>query len=189
MDILVTRHGQTDWNVLGKLQGKTDIELNNTGRMQAEEVGKSIQNERIDLIITSPLKRAKETAQIINKSLNVPIIEDERIIERGFGDYEGVTLVDFDKQKVLYPQCNELWNYPLNVEINNVETMHDFFARVYNFFDEITEKYNDKRILVVAHGGTSVPIKCYFNKIQLNEFTNKKLLGNFSNCQVLKFNV
>lgn len=63
MEILVTRHGQTDWNALGKLQGQTDIELNDIGRQQAKETGKLIKDENIDLIITSPLKRAVETAE------------------------------------------------------------------------------------------------------------------------------
>lgn len=64
MKIIVTRHGQTDWNVLGKLQGKTDIELNDRGRQQAKETSELIKNENIDIIIISPLKRAKETNEI-----------------------------------------------------------------------------------------------------------------------------
>ena len=70
MEIFITRHGQTEWNALGKVQGQTDIELNDIGRKQAEETGKLIGNENIDLIIASPLKRARETANIINKNIN-----------------------------------------------------------------------------------------------------------------------
>ena len=91
MEILVIRHGQTDWNALGKLQGKTDIQLNDIGRQQAKETIKLIKDENIDVIITSPLKRAKETAEIINKNFEVTIIEDNRLIERGFGKNEGLT--------------------------------------------------------------------------------------------------
>ena len=99
MKILVTRHGQTSWNVLGKIQGQTDIELNETGRIQARETGESIKNEDIDLIITSPLKRARETAEIINKNFNVNIIEDRRLMERCFGEYEGLTKEERKKLK------------------------------------------------------------------------------------------
>ena len=67
MKIFLTRHGQTDWNVIERLQGQTDIELNDEGRQQAEETGELIKDENIDLIITSPLKRAKETAEIIKR--------------------------------------------------------------------------------------------------------------------------
>ena len=91
MKILVTRHGQTDWNVLEKLQGQTDIELNSVGRMQARETRDLIKNEKIDLIITSSSKRAKETAEIINENFNVDIIEDRRLMERKFGEFEGTT--------------------------------------------------------------------------------------------------
>lgn len=82
MKIIVIRHGQTYWNAFGKLQGQTDIELNDVGMQQAEKTGKLIKNENIDLIITSPLKRAKKTAELINKNFKVPIIEDNRLIER-----------------------------------------------------------------------------------------------------------
>lgn len=189
MKILVTRHGQTDWNVLRKLQGQTDIELNSTGRLQAEEAGKMIKNEEIDLVITSPLKRAKETAQIINKFLNVKIIEDERLKERGFGGFEGITLDDYEKQKETNLQAGEIWNYPQNVNFNNVEPMHDFFARIYDFFDEITEKYNGKNILIVSHGATSVPINCYFEKYPLEQFLGRDKVRKLGNCETWKFKI
>ena len=82
MRIYVTRHGQTEWNALGKLQGRKDIELNEVGREQAVKVRNKLKNEKIDIIISSTLKRAKETAKIINKEFNVDIIEDIRLIEK-----------------------------------------------------------------------------------------------------------
>ena len=85
MKIYVTRHGQTEWNVLKKVQGKADISLNEKGIEQAIQTKKELDNEKIDLIICSPLKRAKETAQIINENRNIPIIFDDRISERDFG--------------------------------------------------------------------------------------------------------
>lgn len=67
MEILLTRHGQTEWNVLKKVQGKADIELNEKGIQQAEETREILKNEKIDLILCSPLKRAIQTAEIINR--------------------------------------------------------------------------------------------------------------------------
>ena len=113
----MTRHGQTDWNLLGKIQGQTDIKLNDTGRNQAKETGMQIQNEKIDLIITSPLKRAKETAEIINKNFNVSIIEDDRLLERKYGRNEGSTKEDIQEMEKKNPDVNELWNYNKNVKI------------------------------------------------------------------------
>ena len=84
MKIFLVRHGQTDWNVQHKVQGKADIELNDTGVAQANETSSKLNHITIDLIICSPLKRAMQTAQIINKGRNIPIIYDERISERDF---------------------------------------------------------------------------------------------------------
>ena len=91
MKLYVIRHGQTDWNVAGKCQGMTDIELNSTGIEQAKQASEQIYNYKIDLIICSPLKRARKTAEIINEVTNCQIISDERIIERNCGNIEGTT--------------------------------------------------------------------------------------------------
>lgn len=85
------RHGETDWNSLGRLQGRTDIPLNSKGILQAKECRQFSTNYEWDVIITSPLKRAKETAEIINKYSNIPLIEMDGFLERYYGDAEGMT--------------------------------------------------------------------------------------------------
>ena len=176
MEILLTRHGQTQWNVLGKVQGKADIELNENGILQAEETGEILKNENIDLIICSPLKRAKQTAEIINKNRNVPIIYDEDIIERDFGEFEGVNKKDFDFEGY--------WSYKQNKQYQKAENIRVFFARVYKFLDKIKVEYNDKRILIVAHVGISIPVNCYFNGIPENDELLKLAIGN---CAIAKY--
>lgn len=79
MEILLTRHGQTDWNLLKKVQGKADIELNEKGIQQAETTRDFLKEKSIDLILCSPLKRAIQTAEIINQGRNIRIIIDERV--------------------------------------------------------------------------------------------------------------
>lgn len=189
MEILVTRHGQTDWNFLEKLQGHTDIELNNTGRNQAIETGNKIQNEKIDLIITSPLKRARETAEIINRNFNVPIIEDSRIIERKYGKNEGLTKETIRQMGKDNPDIHEIWNYNKNVNVNEVETIKCFCDRIYNFLNEITEKYTDKNILLVTHGGVTLIIKYYFMKLPLEKLVDKKKINGLKNCEIIKFSI
>ena len=164
MEIFITRHGQTKWNALGKIQGQTDIELNDIGRGQAKETSELLKDEKIDLIITSPLKRAKETAEIINSKFNVEIIEDKRLMERGFGECEGMTKYERAKLKAVTPEVENIWNYNTNVNVYNMETMKDFCLRVYDFLDDLIKKYKDKNILLVTHGGVSVPIKFYFSR-------------------------
>ncbi len=189
MKIFITRHGQTDWNVLLKLQGQTNIELNDVGRKQAEEAANIIGDKKIDLIITSPLNRTKETASIINKKLNVPIIEDKRLTERTYGELEGITREEKKCLKEQYPEANYIWNYDKNVDFKGVEKMQDFCGRVFEFLDEVIEKYNDKNVLLVTHGGTSVPIQYYFNKGNLEDLGNREKIRGLNNCEVAEFDV
>ncbi len=189
MKILVTRHGQTDWNTLGKLQGQTDIKLNNTGRNQALKTSQKIQDEKLDLIITSPLKRAKETAEIINKCFNVPIIEDSRLMERIYGKFEGLTKEEIKKMKKDNPDVNEVWNYNKNVDFNGIEPMKQFCNRIYDFLNEITKKYKNKKILIVTHGGVTVPMKCYFIDYPLENLIDRKFIKGLENCEVIEFSI
>ena len=187
MKILVTRHGQTDWNVLEKLQGQTDIELNDFGRMQARETRNLIRDEKIDLIITSPSKRAKETAEIINENFNVTIVEDSRLMERKFGVFEGTTKNERKLLKETNPEINYVWDYNKNIAIDDMETIKFFCNRVYQVLDEIVKKYKDKNILIVTHGGVSAVIKCYFMKYPLENFVDREKIKGLKNCEIAEF--
>lgn len=189
MKIIVTRHGQTEWNRLGKLQGQTDNSLNEEGKAQAEETGKQIADEKIDLIISSPLIRARETAEIINKRFNVPIIEDDRIKERNYGQCEGITLEERLELSQRNPIVNNVWNYNENIDFNGIERMHDFCKRVYGFLNDITETYNGKNILIVAHGGVFFPISCYFNRRPLTDMVDRHSVKGLQNCEVARFEI
>lgn len=177
MKLLLTRHGQTDWNVAGKVQGMTDIELNETGIKQAEATREKLLNYDIDLIIASPLKRAKRTAEIIGSGRNIPIIIDDRIKERSFGIQEGKTRKEFD--------FSEIWNRKLNIKYENAETVSELFDRVNGFLVDMKEKYSDKTVLVVTHGGIAVPIRAYFEGIP-EEMDVYSGLG-LDNCEVKEY--
>ncbi len=133
MEILLTRHGQTEWNLLKKVQGKADIELNEKGIEQAEKTKYLLKEERLDLILCSPLKRAKQTAEIINQGRDIGMIIDERIQERDFGEFEGMLTTDFD--------FNAFWSYKQNLKYDKAENIKDFFRRVYDFLDSIKNEY------------------------------------------------
>ena len=176
MEILLTRHGQTAWNLQRKSQGKADIELNEKGISQAEEIRDFLKNEKIDLILCSPLKRARQTADIINQGRNIPVVIDSRIAERDFGEFEGKLETEFDYEA--------FWSYKQNLRYERAENIKDFFERVYEFLDSIKHKYEGKRILIVAHGGINIPVKCYFEGVP-NEDTLLHLI--LKNCQVAKY--
>jgi len=187
MKIFVTRHGQTEWNALGRLQGRKDIELNEVGREQALITGKKIKDEKIDIIITSPLKRARETAEIINKQFDVEIVEDDRLMERCYGDFEGITKTELKEKKKQYPEIDDACNYLKNINIFNMETMQDLCARIYEFLDEIITKYKDENVLIVTHGSASIPIKCYFMKYPLENLVDREKIKGLENCEVVEF--
>lgn len=139
--ICLVRHGETEWNAQGKLQGREDIDLNDTGRKQAEECGMYLKNiKNWDVMITSSLKRAKQTAKIINSYLNLPnIIEIDAFIERDFGDASGLTMTI---RHNLYP--NRM--YP------NQEDWNSFRERVMSGIHLIHKTYTQKNVIIVGHG-------------------------------------
>lgn len=133
------RHGETEWNALGKIQGRTDIPLNETGKRQAEESGEFLSSSTWDVLITSPLKRAKQTAEIINTYLNIPLIEMNEFVERFFGDAEGMTL---EERIAAFPDKN----YP------NQEDRATLEKRVMAGLYKINQQYPNGKVLLVAHG-------------------------------------
>ena len=91
MKIYLIRHGETDWNLQGRLQGREDIPLNQTGILQAEACGEALRAVRLDSIHTSPLMRAEETAEIIAAWQQCPVIVNSELIERDYGRLAGLS--------------------------------------------------------------------------------------------------
>lgn len=178
--IYITRHGQTDWNVQKRIMGKIDEPLNKTGIEQANITKDNLTGIDIDLIICSPLLRAKQTAQIINEVLKADIIYDERISERSFGEFEGMETKNFD--------FLGFWDYYKNDKFAKAENIQDFFQRIYSFLDDITKKYYNKNIMLVAHGGVSIPVDCYFNK-NIPEGSLMEVKPLLNNCEVRTYDL
>ena len=177
MKIYVVRHGQTNCNKEHKYNGKLDEDINEIGINQAKLVSKNVEKLNIDLIICSPLLRTKHTCEIINVN-DMPVIYDERLIERDCGK-----LTNEDLGKFYY---TDYWNYYSDTKIEGLETIDDLFKRVKNFLDEIKEKYKDKNILIVAHGGVARGIYFYFNKIPKNGMIHE--FGS-SNCEIKEYDL
>lgn len=170
--IYIVRHGQTDWNLEGRYQGRIDIELNETGKVQAEEIYNKLKNIKFDKVFSSPLKRAYETAQIISSE---NIIKDERLIERCNGQLEGK----------LKKECTVSidFNDPNETRLG-IETITEFRKRIFDFFDDITQNYKGKNILVVTHAGISIYARCYFEGEPVDgDYSKYKL----KNCEVLMY--
>ena len=140
--IYLVRHGQTDWNLMKKIQGHTDLKLNDTGRKQAEQLALEIKNFNLDIIITSDLIRAKETTDILNRKQKINVLIEPRLKELNLGRLEG---------QPLHRLTPEAWQ-ELSKENNiyQAETLKDAFLRVRDFFEQLNKNQN---VLIVTHSG------------------------------------
>lgn len=135
------RHGQTDWNVNFLLQGVTDIPMNETGIEQVKLAAKAMQKDDWDLILTSPLGRARQTAEIISDHFGFDeIVEQELLIERSFGEAEGLS--------------HEQWRekYSNLDEIPGGESRTQLAIRSQLLLDTVAKQFEGKRVLAVSHG-------------------------------------
>ena len=175
MKIIAVRHGQTKLNADGRVQGRSDYSLDEIGREQAKRII-SFLPKNVDVIISSPLRRATETAEIINKNFGANIFIDHRLIERNFGDYEGKQMADLD--------MNKLRSWTDNAFTPNGETIRDVAKRVFDFLDTVKEKYDEQTVLVVAHSHVLRPIIWYFNGIPI---AGKEVVFEIKTGEVLTF--
>ncbi len=159
--LYIVRHGKTNWNEKGLLQGSNDIPLNDEGIKEAEELSLKLDLDNIDICISSPLERAKKTASILTQG-KVKIIYDDLLKERGFGDYEG--------KKINFDLIGKQWDYKLNDSLNNIESIQDCLARAKKFLDKIKKELPNKNILIVSHGGIIKAL--HFNLVSYDENTN-----------------
>lgn len=173
MKILVVRHGETDWNNNNLVLGRNDVALNETGIGQAQKLRDNFPSE-IDRVFASPLKRAATTASIACEGKDLDIQYDDRLIEMDFGSFEGVDRGDptYNNKKKEY-----FIKYPEGESYLRVA------QRVYNFLDEVIEKYSDENIMLVTHNGICRVINSYFNGLSNEEFSKYGV----NNCEVTEY--
>ena len=164
MKFYVARHGQTEWNALDKVCGRTDIPLTAKGEEQAKIMGQKLRGEKIDLVVVSPMIRAQQTAKIAAKEAGISegiFITDERLIEQDYGIYEGA---DRLSEGFLNNKRNFARRYP------GGESHMMVAQRTYNLIDELRQHHPDKNILFVCHGGVCRVINTYFTDIDNDDF-------------------
>ena len=176
MNLYIARHGQTIWNAQNKVCGITDVDLTEKGIEQAKALAKLAADKKLDIIISSPLKRAVTTAQVVAERCNVPMEIDERLIEQNYGIYEGVDRKD---EAFLNNKKNFAYKYP------GGESMMQVAYRVYGLLEELKSKYADKNVLLVSHGSVCRIINTYFKDMTNEEFFNYTL----ENGKVEEYNV
>lgn len=155
-EVLIARHGQTDWNRDMRWQGGSDIPLNAYGVSQAENLGNSLLKSGISRIYSSDLMRARKTASIVAAILNLPeVIVEERFRERYLGEFEGWHTGEVAKYAGMpEEQAHRLETDELLIDgFPGVERWSDFTERIWAGLNQIGSKNADGRFLLVAHGG------------------------------------
>ena len=179
--LYIMRHGKTDWNAKYKLQGRTDIPLNEEGRVMAQNARTEYREIHFDLCYCSPLSRAKETAEILLEGRGIPIVIDDRLQEMSFGIYEGI------ENSFQIPNCpiNVLFNKPESYSaVESGESFEDLYKRTGEFIKEIIEPALEqgKDILIVGHGAMNLSIVSQIQQIPIEKFWSTGI----ENCKLLK---
>jgi broad specificity phosphatase PhoE len=175
MKIYIARHGQTDLNKQKKTMGRIDQSLNQDGISQAQALIPELEKINFDVIFSSTLLRAKETAEIIANHFKIVINFDERIIERDFGSLGGKTWDEIKeysgKENLKEDDSQQIYDY----RPYGGESVEDVKERYLSFIEEIKDKYSDKTVLVVAHGGILRLSHFLYKNQELREIKNASI--------------
>lgn len=153
MIFYIVRHGETEWNRVKRMQGQTDIPLSEEGVRLAKQSGERMKDLPIDLIISSPLSRAVETARLMTEGRDIPLLTDARIQEISFGEWEGERI--FESSVVSGDFRTIFYEDPMHCETPPAgESFADVLARTQSLFQELIREpdYQDKHILISSHG-------------------------------------
>lgn len=175
MNLYFMRHGETWWNRENRICGSTDIGLTPEGLKQAEQRAEEIlrENTGIDLILSSPLSRAMDTAAPTAALFGLPVIAEKRLREQNFGIYEGTAR---DSREFHLAKMNFLCRYGTG------ESMFQVSHRVYSLLDEITSSRNHT-VLLVAHNGIARHVESYFHEMTNEEFASFSI----PNCSLRRY--
>ena len=179
-EIMLIRHGETEWNRTGRFQGHSDIPLTENGILQAQALSRNLIMDRVDKIYASDLVRAMETARPLANRFGLDVEPDPALRELHFGAWEGRYFRDINAE---YPDImKRFYRDPENVEIPESESFTDFQQRVSGRVREIVNKWHGKRIILVSHGAAirilladilSMPIRSVWHIAQYNTAVNR----------------
>lgn len=157
MRILILRHGETEWNTCARLQGQQDIDLDENGIRLAHVTAENTRNLPVDICFTSPLKRARNTALLVLEGRNVPIIDDARLMEIGFGTFEGKRCASHESE-VPEGFLDTFYDRPFEFKApEGGETFAELCERIESFIRDLTarEDLMNKNVMLSCHGCSS----------------------------------
>jgi broad specificity phosphatase PhoE len=182
--LLLTRHGETDWNATHRWQGFTGPRLNELGRRQAERLAAELVGTNIDAIYSSDTIRATETAEIVAASLGLDVRQDTRLREVNFGEWEGLTRQEINER---YAGAFSEWDACKLAAPTGGETDLEMAARVLEAVAEIAHKHKGETILVVTSGGPIRAVQAHAQRI--DQAVARLHLERAENCAVFELKV
>jgi alpha-ribazole phosphatase len=151
MELLLVRHGLTDWNLSGRFQGQSDVPLNATGYRQAANISRILRAVPIQAVYASDLQRARETARAIAAALNLAVQIEPEVREMAFGRWEGLTYAEIQLQD---GKALAAWQRaPLRLAPPNGETLTQVADRVRAVLAKLMDRHRNETLVLVAHGG------------------------------------
>lgn len=190
MELILIRHGETDWNRLERCQGISDIPLNSTGKMQAKSLAESLRTEQISAIFSSDLIRARETAEMIAGIHSLPVRFNRDFREMDQGEFEGL---EFTHIRERYSAVLKEWTTdPENLRIPGGETLLEVQERAWDAFNNIYRTHAGERVLLVSHNLTIITLLCKFSGKPLTsfrEFNVKETSKSVVVCEESKYTI
>ena len=178
MKIYLTRHGETEWNIVGKMQGWANSPLSKKGIKEAKNLGERLKECKFDAVYSSPLGRAYDTAKYIIGNLDTNIVLLDNFKEMHFGCWEGTSHQDV-KEK--YPDIvNNLWNNPENYVPVDGESISEFINRIKQGLNIIIDKNYQGNVLLVTHALAIKAIYAVINNSEINNIWNGPRIENTS---------
>ncbi|WP_243392790.1 histidine phosphatase family protein [Kinneretia aquatilis] len=149
--VLAIRHGETAWNRDKRIQGQLDVPLNDTGRAQAQRLGEVLAGESVDVVYSSDLGRARETAAAAAAALGHPVHLDPGLRERSFGVFQGQTWQEIAER---WPDHSERWRRrDPDFGAEGGETLQEFYARSVSAVERVLQQHAGQTVLIMTHGG------------------------------------
>jgi len=169
VQIVLVRHGATDWNLQGRCQGSTDRDLSDVGIRQADQIAELLSEQEINAIYSSNLRRAQQTAERISQPHSLPVLIEQDVRELDHGELEGLT---FNEIKANYGDFLVRWrSEPAEICVPGGERLADVAERAWNGLNQIVQRHADaERILVVSHNFPILGIVCRVSGTHLNEY-------------------
>lgn len=166
--LYITRHGETEWNIQRRMQGWQDSPLTELGKSQAAWLGERLKEIDIDVIYSSPLERAYNTANIIRGEREIEIVKNDAFKEIKLGSWEGLSHEQIEA--IDEEQLYNFWHAPALYKSSTGEIFEDVINRTHIAVEEILNKYKGKNVLIVTHAVAAKAMMYYFESRTLDQF-------------------